>query len=139
MLNKMSVLVLAAMVIWVCSQNAEAAGVGPVDPITKFPLYYLDEKGQMVAGPPPVGDNSSAPTNIFDPVIPGHPLSVPTGFGLEYFYWQARVDPDFRTRSGKVAITFGLLATYAGGTLQAGQQTVFSRIHLRAALPAAGT
>ncbi len=139
MLNRMSVLVLAIMVICACGQPAGAAGVGPVDPITKFPLYYLDDKGVIVAGPPPVGDNSKAPTNIFDPVIPGHPLSIPTGFGLKYYYWRAEVDPDFRTPAGKVAITFGLEATYAGGTLAAGRQTVFSRIHLRAVLPAAGT
>lgn len=139
MLKKIIVFTGIVMLICSMSRMAGAAVVGPVDPVTKFPVYYQDDKGMYVAGPPPAGDGLKAPTNIFGPVIAGNPLSASTGFGSEYFYWLAKVDSrTFRTRSGKAEVTFGLMANYAGGTPQAGQQAVFSRIRLQAVLPAPG-
>ncbi len=140
MLKKFSVYVMIVMAIGFLAQVAGAAAVGPVDPVTKYPVYYTDNNGVSVGGPPPVGDGATAPTNIFSPVIAGNLISVPTGFGDEYFYWIATADRNiFRTRTGRVDVVFGLEAVYGTGVPTAGQQIVFSRLRLRAALPTAGT
>ncbi|MEW6657295.1 MAG: hypothetical protein AB1424_01415 [Thermodesulfobacteriota bacterium] len=136
------IIVFTGTFVLICSLSglSGAAVVGPLDPVTNFPIYYKDDKGVSAAGPPPIGDGHKAPTNIFTPVAAGNPVSASTGFGAEFFYWLAKVDSrTFRTRSGKVEISFGLVATYAGGTPQEGKQTVFSRVRFQALLPAPGT
>jgi hypothetical protein len=120
------------------------SAVGPFNPVAPpgngFPLFYTDANGVSVDLPiPPAGDGVAAPTMIYAPLTPtSNPVAVAAGFDTEAFYFNARNPRTFQTRFGKATITIGLEASYANGIPTDGQQTVFARIRIKAAVQAVG-
>src|SRR5256714_1630547 len=107
--------------------HAALAAVGPLDPATKFPLWYQDAAGLRLG-------------YCFDPVFcflgnqlpnPTQPPSVPTNFPTEMFYWDA--DSTMPTNSGGQAfMRLGLEAAFLPGPgVVDGDQVTFGRIRFR--------
>jgi chitodextrinase len=107
--------------------HAALTAVGPIDPATKFPLWYQDANGLRLG-------------YCFDPVFcflgnqlpnPAQPPSVPNNFPAEMFYWDA--DATMPTNSGGQAfMRLGLEAAFLPGPgVVDGQQVTFGRIRFR--------
>ncbi|MBI5118988.1 hypothetical protein HZA56_21195 [Candidatus Poribacteria bacterium] len=135
MLRKVSVIMLAVMLIFSCSHAALAAlaAVGPTNPQNGFPLWYQDGTGlslQLCL---------DALNCVADPPIPGNAFSQQIGFGAEAFYWSA--DSLINIPSGNALLVLALEAAFASadGNPADGTQLVFSRVRIRIDTPVAGT
>ena len=76
---------LVVLLVGLGIQPAKSAltGKGIEHPVNHFPTWYSDANGvslQLCLD----GDGATGPC-LFDPVIPGNPTSVATGFGAEAF------------------------------------------------------
>jgi len=98
--------------------------VGPVDPVTGFPLWYEDETGLRLD----VCDNQQA--CFFAPPDPNAPVVFPDNYPDEAFYWAADAgmdggpaDPGLRAN-----MTLAREAAFFNGPVVDGDQVVFSRI-----------
>src|SRR3989440_5465096 len=122
-------ILMASLIAPVYSTPAHAAlaAVGPLDPATKFPLWYQDANGLRLG-------------YCFDPVFcflgaqlphPAQPPSVPANFPAEMFYWDA--DATMPTNSGGLAfMRLGVEAAFLPGPgVVDGQQVTFGRIRFR--------
>ncbi|RJR37213.1 MAG: hypothetical protein C4567_13055 [Deltaproteobacteria bacterium] len=124
---------------------AGLSAVGPFNPVAPpgngFPQWYTDANGVSVDLPiPPAGDGVAAPTMIYAPLTAtSNAVAQAAGFDGEAFYFMARNPRSFQTKYGRVTITVGLEASYASGVPAAGDQVVFSRIRIRAAVGVPGT
>jgi len=119
--------------------------VGPFNPVAPpgngYPAWYTDANGVTVELPiPPLGDGVTAPTMIYAPLTPtSNAVAQAAGFDTEAFYFNARSPKAFQTRFGKATVTIGLEASYVNGIPTDGQQMVFARIRIKAAVQNAGT
>jgi len=116
--------------------------LGPVNPLNGYPTYVQDEFGVQLDLPvPPYGDGVTAPTMIFDPVIPGNSVSTAAGFGTEAFYFLATSNITF-PNAGRAILVLGIEAAYGSGTPNPANppdQMVFSRVRIRFDATVAGT
>jgi hypothetical protein len=134
------------MLLMLTFSSAAFAGlsaVGPVNPMSTngFPTWYTDANGVTVELPiPPLGNGVTAPTMIYGPLTPASNLVAQrAGFDTEAFYFIARSPKAFQTRFGKAVVTLGLEASYVSGIPTDGDQMVFARIRINAAVQNAGT
>src|SRR5262245_58461279 len=97
---------------------------GPLDPVSGFPNYYTDANGLRLGLCQNLALCGFALPN---PVLP---LSFPTNYPVEQFYWGATGDMPGTT--ARVLYFSALEASFAGGVVAAGQQMVFTRFRLRA-------
>ena len=124
---------------------AGLSAVGPFNTVAPpgngFPQWYTDANGVTVELPiPPLGDGVTAPTMIYGPLtLTSNAVAQAAGFDTEAFYFMARNPRSFQTKYGRVTITVGLEASYASGVPTAGDQVVFSRIRIKAAVGIPGT
>ena len=117
---------------------------------TGFPIWYKDSNNlklemcldQAVAKQ---GGGTFFPCLTAEP-FPGSPISFPTNFGAEAFYWAAvAVNPALVSTVNGTPVTWNALlvlaqeAAFADGLTAEGNQRVFSRIRVRITVPAAGT
>ena len=117
---------------------------------TGFPIWYKDTNNlklelcldQTVTKQ---GGGTFIPCLTAEP-FPGSPISFPTNFGAEAFYWAAvAVDPGLISTVNGTQITWNALlvlaqeAAFVDGISAEGNQAVFSRIRLRITVPVAGT
>lgn len=140
--SKFQLLIILVLILAVAQMAfAGLSAMGPINPVTGFPMWYTDANGVTVDLPtPPAGDGLTAPTMIYAPVIAANPFSVLTGFGAEAFFFNARDNKNFNTKDGKGTFMLGLEAGYAGGAdPAAGQQVVFARIRFTASVKTPGT
>lgn len=114
--------------------------LGEINPGNGFPTYVEDINGVQLDLPvPPLGDGVTAPTMIFDPVIPDNPWSVTTGFGAEAFFYLATSRIDLPA-GGRAELVLAIEAAYgAGDPLNVPpDQFLFSRVRIRIDTPMAG-
>ena len=116
--------------------------LGPVNPLNGYPTYVQDEFGVQLDLPvPPYGDGVTAPTMIFDPVIPGNTLSAAAGFGTEAFFFLATSNMTL-PNGGKAILVLGVEAAYGSGVPDPASppdQFLFSRVRVRFDATVAGT
>ena len=108
--------------------------VGPIDPANGFPAYYQDSTNLALQ---PCLDTVCDPTLALPD--PSQPVSFPANFPSEFFYYRAIAS--MNGPSGQTfQLTSALIGSFASGTTQNGQQTVFTRLRIRATnLVAGGT
>lgn len=96
---------------------------GPVDPSNGYPLYFEDSNGVRLG-------LCTDPNQCFW-VLPNGalPASFPTNWPDEGFYFAAQAS---LTGSATLLYTSALEAAFAGGSVLAGDQIVFTRIRIRA-------
>ncbi len=140
--KKARVFVVAALAIFALADLAQAQqlGIGPVSAVTGFPRFFRDSTIRTNLGLCLDGPAFCAP----DPVRPGKPQSVATGFGLfaNYFHLFVRDQPVTPTNV-VMRIEFFVQATYSGlipRNIADGNQIVLNRMFLTFRnMPAAGT
>lgn len=122
---------LALALFGVQAAHAALAEMGPVDPVRKFPTWYMDETGLAVEL------CLNANRCAFEPVVAGNQASEDAGFGAEAFYWAAEVvrGPSAATDNVDVLFVLALEAAWAtlvpAGEPAPNQQSVFSRLRVR--------
>src|SRR5262245_12977175 len=96
------------------------AAVGPVDPGTGFPLYYMDGTGLALA---------PCLNFVCDPALelpdPAAPVVFPTNFPEEFFYH--RIIAGLASGTLKATLVLALEGAFANGAPAAGDQLVFAR------------
>lgn len=114
--------------------------LGPPDATHGFPLWVEDSKGVQLDLPsPPIGDGVTAPTMIFDPVIPGNAFSEATGFGGEAFFHTAESVVDGLANGGRALLVLAIEAAYGAEDPLAGDQFLFARVRVRFDTSVTGT
>ncbi len=118
-----------ALVAAVTSQGAAAqapvglARVGPIDPVTGYPLFYEDTRGLKLG-------LCTDPTSCFFALPdPSQPQSFPGNFPDESFYFAANAGLEGGTNRGLLVIA--LEAAFAQGAVAVGDNAVFARIRVR--------
>jgi hypothetical protein len=145
--NHIILTTLLTLVMAAPAAFAGLASVGPLNPATGFPQYYVDGNGVALELPaPPFGTPAgkgvavNPPTMVFDAPDPLNAFSQTIGFGTEAFYFACT--STINTAFGKATFLVGLEASFANAPPKAvnGVQTVFSRLRLTfAKAPVAGT
>ncbi|NLF31269.1 MAG: hypothetical protein GX591_10335 [Planctomycetes bacterium] len=82
----------AGMLLCLAAAGSAAAGmvaVGPIDPVSGFPVWFQDSNG-LATEIAPFGD----PFGIADEPDPANPFSMQIGFGTEGFWWSAEARMD---------------------------------------------
>lgn len=127
---------LGMLLLGLGMQPAKSAltGKGIEHPVNHFPTWYSDSNGvslQLCL------DGDGTTPCLFDPVIPGNPTSVATGFGAEAFWWSADATMDL-AGGGRALLVLALEAAYNGGDPAPNDQFAFGRIRIRIDAPADG-
>jgi hypothetical protein len=105
--------------------------VGPTNPVNGFPTYFGDTNGRAV-------ELCLDPVFcLFDPVDPANPFSVQVGFGPEAFWWSADAIIDNGTISA--ILVLAVEAAWNNEEPEDGEQFPFTRLRIRADVPAPGT
>jgi hypothetical protein len=136
------VLVLALAPVAFAGLSAVSPTFHPPIISNGFPYYYTDTLGITVDLPiPPAGDGVNVPTMIYapNPIGQTNEVALRAGSDTEAFFFMARSPKAFQTKDGKAVVTFGLEASYVNGIPTDGQQMVFARIRIKAAVKTAGT
>jgi len=123
------------------AQLVPKGALGPDSPSNGFPKYVKDINGVKLDLPtPPIGDGVTAPTMIFDPVIPDNPWSVATGFGAEAFFFLAESVINLPS-GGRALVVMGIEAAYGAEDPRNDppDQFLFARLRLRIDAPSLGT
>ncbi len=137
--------------------DAVAAGGDPAQVATSlangFPLWYQDSSGrklelcleQRVEKTAASGGGLFFPCLTAEPVT-ANPISFPTNFGAEAFYWTAAAITTFTSSQdglpaggGDALLVVGEEASFLNGIPNDGEQIVFGRTRLRINVPIAGT
>jgi hypothetical protein len=131
---------------------ADLARVGPTSAANGFPLWYQDKQGTVLDLCLPNGTNAAQQAAcLFAPPNPTQAYAFPTNFPDEAFYFDVSSsnpaipgNPAIDLQvpagaSGSLSYLMALEAAFATGGPVAGQQTVFARIRIRAAVPQPGT
>ncbi len=121
----------------VIAPSAEAAltDKGILHPVNRFPTWFSDANGvtlQLCLD----GDGVTG-LCIFDPVIPGNPTSVATGFGAEAFWWLANATINMNG-GGRAILVLALEAAYGQGDPAPNDQFAFGRVRIRVDIPVDG-
>ncbi len=106
------------------NQPVGLAARGAVDPVGGYPLYYEDANGlrlQLCQDPN---------LCLFALPNPGLPLSFPTNFPDEQFYWA--VSGDMTGTNANLFYENALEAAFLNGVVVNGEQVVFTRFRMRA-------
>ena len=121
-----------------------------------FPLWYRDANGLKLAlclDNVVEFDDGAGGVRVINPCITEEPLvfapiSFPSNFGPEAFYWSATAFGTYTSLLNGLPVVGGsallvlaqeaAFANLAGGPIE-GNQTVFARIRIRIAVPVAGT
>src|SRR5437667_7486669 len=119
------------------AQNAQGlAAVGAIDPANGYPRWYLDKNGLQL------GQCLDA-ANPADPCVlagtfpnPGQPISFPTNFPAEFFYWRTTATiNNIGNVGGRALLVMSTQAGFGGATGTAadgaGTQIVFARYRVR--------
>lgn len=100
------------------------ARVGPVDPNDNFPRFYQDTQGLRL-------QICRSPANcLFALPDPKLPLSFPTNYPDEQFYWSAGASAA-GAPGARILYVSALEAAFANGAPAEGEQMVFTRYRLR--------
>ncbi len=117
---------------------------GPVDPVTGYPIWAEDAAGNiaelcfdttLIPDPLAPNDPAAACPVCIDPALdlpdPLSPISFPDNFPEEAFYMAATSIMD-TSNGGQALLVLALEAAFDGlGTVQDGEQIVFSRLRVR--------
>jgi hypothetical protein len=125
------ILVFFAFCFYADSASGELYEMGPVNPATNFPFYYMDENGlalELCLTPPDAG-----PPCFFDPVIPDNPLSVSTGFGGEAFWFLA--GSAINSGGFEADLDLAIEAAYGTEDPVPNTQVSFARVRVRIDVP----
>ena len=106
--------------------NDHSAVSATLDPASGFPLYYQDTTGLRL-------ELCFDPTNCFATLPdPNQPLSFPTNFPDEVFYWGSKALMN-SGNGGKADLVLSTEAAFLPGPAAApGQQVTFNRIRIKA-------
>jgi len=100
--------------------------VGPVDPVTHFPLWYEDANGVKL------GICKSQINCLIALPNPDAPISVPGNWADEFFYYNCNgrfsSPPGSRAKVGSCQVS--LEGAYVNGAVVVGEEMVFTRIRL---------
>lgn len=100
------------------------ARVGPVDPSDNFPRFYQDTQGLRL-------QICRSPANcLFALPDPKLPLTFPTNYPDEQFYWSAEATA-VGAPGARILYVSALEAAFANGAPAEGEQMVFTRYRLR--------
>lgn len=120
--------------------TAALKDVGPVDPVTGFPVWYRDTNGKALGlclemRPSPNATSGGAPMCF--PIVP-NPDGFPGNLGDENFYHQMS---NIITGANGFGLAWeaALEAAYASGAPVRGQEITFARIRIRADITTPGT
>ncbi|MCX8031280.1 MAG: carboxypeptidase-like regulatory domain-containing protein [Thermodesulfovibrionales bacterium] len=116
----------------VCPDNGVTPlTVGSINPNNGFPLWFQDTNGR--------GVELCLDQNFcfFDPVDPNNPFSVQIGFGPEAFWWSA--DATITNGTVDAILILAVEAAFLNEEPVDGDQFPFTRLRIRADVPAAGT
>lgn len=130
-----AILVVAMMGLTMQSAKSALTGKGVLHPVNHFPTWFSDANGvtlQLCLD----GDGLTSLCS-FDPVIPGNPTSLATGFGAEAFWWLANATLDV-AGGGRAILVLALEAAYGQGDPAPNDQFAFGRVRLRVDIPADG-
>lgn len=123
---------------------ADLARVGPTSAANGFPLWYQDKQGTVLDLCLPNGtDAAQQAACLFAPPNPTQAYAFPNNFPDEAFFYDIS-NPAINLQvpagaSGSLSYLMALEAAFATGGPVAGQQMVFARIRIRAAVPQPGT
>jgi hypothetical protein len=114
----------------------DARVTGPIDPVNGFPQWYQDENGTRVAlcddQNDPLCVLPTAPEGTYNPA---RPISFPTNFPGELFWWNADSTLDTTNSVSNRAVSARLVlaeeATFVTGDAVPGDQIAFGRIRIR--------
>lgn len=127
-----AILVVAMMGLTMQSAKSALTGKGVLHPVNHFPTWFSDANGvtlQLCLD----GDGVTG-LCAFDPVIPGNPTSLATGFGAEAFWWLANATLDV-AGGGRALLVLALEAAYGQGDPAPNDQFAFGRLRLRVDVP----
>lgn len=133
-----------AQVNFVLQDSTPLARFGPIDAVTGYPLWIEDSLGNILEVcfdttviPDPLAplDPAAGCPVCVDPLLDlpnaNAPLSFPDNFTEEAFYMQATALMD-TAGGGRAILVLALEAAFDGlGTVQDGEQIVFSRLRVR--------
>src|SRR5262245_2772403 len=130
--NIITLLLLFSSGAWGQVCTAPLSAVGPVNPANGFPRYYIDSAGvglqpclSAVCDPALAEVELSADGTrvIFDPALP---VSFPTNFPAEFFYFRGISTIDTPT-GGRATLVLALEGAFANEDPAPGDQMVFAR------------
>lgn len=108
--------------------------VGPVNPDTGFPNWYMDQNGlalELMEAADTFGISAA--------VEPGNPFSQQIGFGAEGFWWSTEADIGGPGQPLDGIMVLAMEAAFAGESAINGEQSAFGRARFTIDVPAAGT
>lgn len=138
-----SVLVLVLGLLVATNSQAVLFRVGPSNvpspPGNGFPLWYQDNNGLALDLCLPNAAELAAGICLITPDIlpnPTQPISFPTNFPDEAFYWNATNVMD--VPGGRATLVLGLEAAFGVGPVAVGDQITFARVRIVMDAPASG-
>lgn len=142
LLDKLTILVAMSVLILLIATTVQAdlRRVGPVDPTNGFPVWYQDHSRVAVdfclpnATELQNGTCFLFPADIPDPT---QPISFPSNFPEEAFWWNATATGD--VNGGKALLLIALEGAFFNGPVVPGDQVAFARLRIRIDTPNGGT
>lgn len=122
----LSLILLLCSLLGMASQAVAQSGlkrVGPVDPVTGFPLWYEDFSGLKL------GLCIDQNRCFFFPPDANLPVSYPGNWPDEFFYYA--IDGLMLGTTGRASIRCALEGAYLNGAVVPGDEMVFTRIRVR--------
>jgi hypothetical protein len=107
--------------------HAALSFVGPLDPANGFPRWYKDSRGVRLA----LCLDQNTFCQPLDGADPALPISFPTNFADESFWWTGEALID-NVEGGQVLLVMAIEGGFAGGVPLAGDRIAFSRLRIRA-------
>jgi hypothetical protein len=107
--------------------RAALSAVGPIDPSHGFPSWYQDGNGLTLEICLDPLDPLCLP---MDDVDPDQPVSFPSNFPHEAFWWAADSSVSFPA-GGSVSLVLAMEAAFANDVPQAGDRISFARVRIR--------
>jgi hypothetical protein len=114
--------------------GAKPLVIGPVNPQNGFPQWLQDSNGIALE----LCLDKTAGC-VFDEVVEGNPFSTQIGFGAEAFWWLAEASVNNASSNASANIVMGAEAAFMTEAPADGRQFPFTRLRIRADLPALGT
>jgi len=127
--------------------STDAGGATLLNLANGFPLWYDDGINKLELCQEQVVISQADGVTPFRPCLTAEPvltrpISFPTNFGAEAFYYlleSADTFTDSNGTLGSVLLVMGLEAGFTTGLIFDGFQTVFNRVRIRVSTPVAGT